>query len=81
MQYFTQSEDYNNTAYNTKFGVYSEGCGLNNVMMSWGHDDYMYLVLVPILSKLSKYFIFDSWILLAIVETKNLTFVSRFVGG
>ncbi|CAA6671648.1 unnamed protein product [Spirodela intermedia] len=30
--------------YSTKLGVYAEGCGLNNVMMSWGHDDYMYLV-------------------------------------
>ncbi|KAL0319331.1 UNVERIFIED_CONTAM: Inositol oxygenase 1 [Sesamum angustifolium] len=31
-------------AYNSKFGVYKEGCGLDNVLMSWGHDDYMYLV-------------------------------------
>ncbi|KAH0745547.1 hypothetical protein KY285_007204 [Solanum tuberosum] len=36
--------DNNNPSYNTKYGVYSEGCGLNNVVMSWGHDDYMYLV-------------------------------------
>ncbi|KAH0711642.1 hypothetical protein KY289_007601 [Solanum tuberosum] len=36
--------DNNNPTYNTKYGVYSEGCGLNNVVMSWGHDDYMYLV-------------------------------------
>jgi len=43
-KYFAQNQDYNNTTYNSKFGVYSEGCGLNNVMMSWGHDDYMYLV-------------------------------------
>lgn len=44
MQYFKENPDYNNPAYNTKFGVYEEGCGLNNVLMSWGHDDYMYLV-------------------------------------
>ena len=43
-QYFKENLDYNNPAHNTKDGVYSEGCGLNNVMMSWGHDDYMYLV-------------------------------------
>ncbi|KAJ4717992.1 Inositol oxygenase [Melia azedarach] len=43
-KYFEENPDYNNPAYNTKYGVYSEGCGLNNVMMSWGHDDYMYLV-------------------------------------
>ncbi|GFY97125.1 myo-inositol oxygenase 1 [Actinidia rufa] len=43
-KYFKENLNYNNAAYSTKFGVYSEGCGLNNVMMSWGHDDYMYLV-------------------------------------
>ncbi|XP_016494567.1 inositol oxygenase 2-like [Nicotiana tabacum] len=41
---FKGNPDYNNPAYNTKNGVYSEGCGLDNVVMSWGHDDYMYLV-------------------------------------
>lgn len=44
MQHFKSNPDYNNPAYNTKLGIYSEGCGLDNVMMSWGHDDYMYLV-------------------------------------
>ncbi|KAJ7954448.1 Inositol oxygenase [Quillaja saponaria] len=43
-KYFEENPDYNNPAYNTKYGVYSENCGLNNVMMSWGHDDYMYMV-------------------------------------
>ncbi|CAN6715098.1 unnamed protein product [Malus baccata var. baccata] len=36
--------DYNNPSYNTKCGIYSQGCGLENVTMSWRHDDYMYLV-------------------------------------
>ncbi|XP_077210068.1 putative inositol oxygenase isoform X2 [Tasmannia lanceolata] len=43
-QYFKENPDYHNSTYNTKFGVYSEGCGLNNVLMSWGHDDYMCMV-------------------------------------
>ncbi|KAI3429126.1 Aldo_ket_red domain-containing protein [Psidium guajava] len=43
-KYFKENPDYYSSSYNTKYGVYSEGCGLNNVMMSWGHDDYMYLV-------------------------------------
>ncbi|XP_059644614.1 inositol oxygenase 1-like [Cornus florida] len=43
-KYFKENPDYKNGAYNTKYGIYSEGCGLNNVLMSWGHDDYMYLV-------------------------------------
>nr|XP_023900847.1 inositol oxygenase 1-like [Quercus suber] len=43
-KYFKENPDYNNPAYNTKLGVYSEGCGLENVLLSWGHDDYMYMV-------------------------------------
>ncbi|XP_006853784.2 inositol oxygenase 1 isoform X1 [Amborella trichopoda] len=43
-KYFKDNPDFNNQKYNTEFGVYTEGCGLNNVLMSWGHDDYMYLV-------------------------------------
>ncbi|KAM3321153.1 inositol oxygenase 4 [Capsicum chacoense] len=43
-KYFKENSDINNTIYNTKNGVYDEGCGLDKVVMSWGHDDYMYLV-------------------------------------
>ncbi|KAG7546077.1 Inositol oxygenase [Arabidopsis suecica] len=43
-QYLGENPDFHNPAYNTKNGIYSQGCGLNNVMMSWGHDDYMYMV-------------------------------------
>ncbi|KAL0654918.1 hypothetical protein Bca4012_075502 [Brassica carinata] len=43
-KYFKENPDNNTPKYNTKNGVYSEGCGLDNVLMSWGHDDYMYLV-------------------------------------
>uniref|UniRef100_A0A1D1Z757 Inositol oxygenase n=1 Tax=Anthurium amnicola TaxID=1678845 RepID=A0A1D1Z757_9ARAE len=43
-QYCKENPDYNNPAYNTKLGMYSEGCGLDKVLMSWGHDDYMYLL-------------------------------------
>jgi inositol oxygenase len=25
--------------------MYQPGCGLDNVLMSWGHDEYMYRVL------------------------------------
>ncbi|GFP81747.1 inositol oxygenase 1 [Phtheirospermum japonicum] len=43
-EHFKDNPDYSNPAYNPKLGIYSEGCGLDNVLMSWGHDDYMYLV-------------------------------------
>jgi inositol oxygenase len=44
VQYFKENPDCHNPKFNNKFGAYSEGCGLDNVLMSWGHDDYMYLV-------------------------------------
>lgn len=31
--------------FSTKFGMYKPNCGLENVVMSWGHDEYMYQVL------------------------------------
>ncbi|KAL7096840.1 hypothetical protein ACP275_10G105500 [Erythranthe tilingii] len=43
-KYFKDNSDTYNSSYNTKNGVYEQGCGLENVVMSWGHDDYMYLV-------------------------------------
>lgn len=51
LQYFEENPDRKNPAYCTKNGVYEEGCGLNNVVMSWGHDDYMYLVISYIFLK------------------------------
>ncbi|KAJ0964721.1 hypothetical protein J5N97_025859 [Dioscorea zingiberensis] len=44
LQYFMGNPDFNNPKYNTKYGVYSQGCGLDNVLMSWGSDEYMFLV-------------------------------------
>eukprot|EP01147_Barroeca_monosierra_P009704 gene9704-1912_t len=29
-------------AYRTDTGIYTEGCGLKNVTMAWGHDEYLY---------------------------------------
>ncbi len=41
-EYFKDNPDYNNPSYNTELGVYKKGCGLRNVNMSWGHDEYVY---------------------------------------
>jgi inositol oxygenase len=45
-QYLPENPDYNNPKYNTKFGVYHEGVGLENVVFTYGHDEYMYQVCV-----------------------------------
>ena len=42
---FTSNPDMKDEKYNTMLGVYEEGCGMDNVMLSWGHDEYMYHVL------------------------------------
>lgn len=31
--------------FSTKNGMYKEKCGITNLTMSWGHDEYMYRVL------------------------------------
>jgi len=41
-EFFKNNPDFNNEQYNTKLGVYSQNCGLRNVDMSWGHDEYVY---------------------------------------
>jgi inositol oxygenase len=41
-EFFKDNPDYNDPRYNTKYGVYSPNCGLKNVHLSWGHDEYVY---------------------------------------
>jgi len=41
---FVNNPDSKDAIYSTKNGIYSEGCGLDNVMLSWGHDEYLYHV-------------------------------------
>lgn len=41
-EFFKDNPDVNDERYNTKFGVYSPNCGLKNVHLSWGHDEYIY---------------------------------------
>lgn len=43
-QYFKENPDSQDPVFSRKLGIYSEKCGLNRVIMSWGHDEYMYLV-------------------------------------
>ncbi|CAH0024585.1 unnamed protein product, partial [Clonostachys rhizophaga] len=39
---FEKNKDANHPLYSTKFNIYSCGCSLDNVMLSWGHDEYYY---------------------------------------
>ncbi|XP_065661557.1 inositol oxygenase isoform X2 [Hydra vulgaris] len=44
-KYFEENPDWNHPEYSTPNGIYKENCGLDQVMMSWGHDEYLYQVL------------------------------------
>ncbi|SHE44527.1 inositol oxygenase family protein [Pedobacter caeni] len=41
-EFFSQNPDFSNKAYQSKLGVYTQNCGLDQVHMSWGHDEYVY---------------------------------------
>src|SRR5215813_140265 len=41
-EFFDLNPDQKDPKYNSKYGIYSQGCGLKNVTMSWGHDEYLY---------------------------------------
>ena len=64
-EFFKNNPDYNNEKYNTKYGVYTHGCGLKNVHMSWGHDEYVYQMVKDRLPEsglyMLRYHSFYSW--------------------
>lgn len=41
-EFFEMNPDNSDERYNTQYGIYEPHCGLNNVHMSWGHDEYIY---------------------------------------
>lgn len=51
---FDNNPDGKDPRYNTKYGMYKPKCGISNLMMSWGHDEYLYRLLVHNKSKLPK---------------------------
>ena len=56
-EYFSLNPDNSNPKYNTKFGIYKENCGLNQVKMSWGHDEYLYQIMKNYLPQEALYMI------------------------
>ncbi|HEX8315201.1 MAG TPA: inositol oxygenase family protein [Flavisolibacter sp.] len=64
-EYFKANPDYNNPAYNTQLGIYQRNCGLRNVTMSWGHDEYVYQMLKDFIPEeglyMLRYHSFYAW--------------------
>ena len=43
-EFFAANPDSRVPEYQTKYGIYEPNCGLDNVHLSWGHDEYIYTV-------------------------------------
>ncbi|MEM7476136.1 MAG: inositol oxygenase family protein [Planctomycetota bacterium] len=48
-EYFRENPDWRNENYQTENGIYDPHCGLDNLVLSWGHDEYLYHVVKPYL--------------------------------
>jgi len=56
-EFFKDNPDSYDEQYNTKYGIYEHGCGLKNVHLSWGHDEYLYHVVKDHLPEPALYMI------------------------
>jgi len=56
-EFFAENPDAHDPRYNTQLGIYEKNCGLRNVQMSWGHDEYLYHVMKKYLPEPALYMI------------------------
>ncbi|HWY30248.1 MAG TPA: inositol oxygenase family protein, partial [Candidatus Acidoferrum sp.] len=54
-EFFQANPDAKDGRYNTMNGIYAAGCGLRQVHMSWGHDEYVYQMLKDHLPEAALY--------------------------
>jgi inositol oxygenase len=88
-EFFAANPDSANPEYQTRLGVYEEGCGLDRVDLSWGHDEYIYHVVKDYLPEealyMLRYHSFYPWhregqysYLLDDKDRANLEWVKKF---
>ena len=56
-EFLADNPDNRTAEYQTPCGIYEEHCGLDNVLLSWGHDEYMYHVVKDYLPTEALYMI------------------------
>jgi inositol oxygenase len=54
-EFFEANPDIHVPEYQTQYGIYEPNCGLDNVHLSWGHDEYIYHVTRPYLPMEAQY--------------------------
>ena len=64
-EFFAQNPDFSDPRFTSVTGVYPKNCGLRNVHMSWGHDEYVYHMMKDHLPEpglyMLRYHSFYSW--------------------
>lgn len=64
-EFFELNPDSTHPIFSTETGMYEPGCGLQNIEMSWGHDEYLFHVIKDRLPVEAQYMIryhsFYSW--------------------
>lgn len=43
-EFFNDNPDRQNPLYQTQYGIYKPQCGIDNLHIAWGHDEYLYQV-------------------------------------
>ena len=56
-EFFAANPDSQDSRYNSELGIYGANCGLDQVHMSWGHDEYLYHLLKDYLPEPAQYMI------------------------
>ena len=56
-EFFGDNPDRGDPRLQSPCGIYSEGCGLDDVHLSWGHDEYLYHVVKDYLPEPALYMI------------------------
>ena len=88
-RFFNENPDSRIPEYTTTLGIYEAGCGFDDVLMSWGHDEYLYHVLKDYLPVQAAYVIryhsFYAWhqkgayaILASEIDRERLPWLQQF---
>ena len=56
-EFFEDNPDAKNPELNTELGIYEKNCGLDNIHLSWGHDEYLYHIMKDYLPEPALYMI------------------------
>jgi inositol oxygenase len=56
-EFFAENPDASRPEFQTECGIYERNCGLDNVKLSWGHDEYLYWVTKDYMPEPAQYMI------------------------